>query len=84
MRQSGNEAGELGAASDATAAREGSSADEPLELAALLSALRACHGNVAQAAAALGISRPRAYRLMQGHDVDLDAVRREITERGES
>jgi DNA-binding NtrC family response regulator len=55
-------------------------ADESPELRALLSALRACRGNVAQAAVALGISRQRAYRLMQDHAVDLGAVRREVKE----
>jgi transcriptional regulator of acetoin/glycerol metabolism len=62
--------------------RAGAPDDESPELRALLSALRACQGNVAQAAVAIGISRPRAYRLMQGHAVDLDAVRREVQERG--
>ncbi|HYP89343.1 MAG TPA: sigma 54-interacting transcriptional regulator, partial [Polyangiaceae bacterium] len=46
------------------------------ELAELLEALRASSGNVARAAQALGISRQRAYRMMQGRaDVDLDALR---------
>jgi transcriptional regulator of acetoin/glycerol metabolism len=58
--------------------------EESQGLQPLLSALRACQGNVAQAAVALGITRQRAYRLMQGHAVDLDAVRREAQERGES
>jgi transcriptional regulator with GAF, ATPase, and Fis domain len=58
--------------------------EESDELRALLSALRACDGNVAQAAAALGVSRQRAYRLMQGHDVDIEGVRRELQERGRS
>jgi sigma-54 dependent transcriptional regulator, acetoin dehydrogenase operon transcriptional activator AcoR len=57
--------------------------DDSPELRALLSALRACHGNVAQAAVALGISRQRAYRVMQGHAVDLGAVRREVKEEAE-
>lgn len=48
---------------------------EPVELPALLSALRSAQGNVAQAAALLGISRQRAYRLMQGQAVDLEALR---------
>ena len=47
----------------------------PPEFPALLAALRASRGNVAQAAAMLGISRQRAYRLMQGHAVDLEALR---------
>lgn len=51
------------------------SADVP-ELDELLEALRASGGNVARAAQALGISRQRAYRMMQGRpDVDLDALR---------
>jgi transcriptional regulator of acetoin/glycerol metabolism len=58
--------------------------DESPGLQGLLSALRACQGNVAQAAAALGITRQRAYRLMQGYAVDLDAVRREAQQGGES
>jgi DNA-binding NtrC family response regulator len=50
---------------------------EPIELPALLSALRASGGNVAQASAMLGITRQRAYRLMEGGAVDLDALRGE-------
>jgi transcriptional regulator of acetoin/glycerol metabolism len=46
-----------------------------VELPALLVALRASGGNVARASAMLGITRQRAYRLMEGHDVDLDAIR---------
>lgn len=49
---------------------------EAPELPQLLEALRASNGNVARAAQALGISRQRAYRMMQGHsEVDLDALR---------
>jgi transcriptional regulator with PAS, ATPase and Fis domain len=48
---------------------------EPVDLPALVVALRASQGNVAQAAAVLGISRQRAYRLMQGQTVNLDALR---------
>ena len=44
---------------------------EPVELPALVVALRASGGNVARAAAMLGISRQRAYRLMEGQAVDL-------------
>ena len=44
-------------------------------LAQLLAALRTSAGNVAKAAALLGISRQRAYRLMEGRDVDLAALR---------
>jgi len=50
---------------------------EPVELSTLLSALRTARGNVARAAAMLGITRQRAYRLMESHAVDLDAIRGE-------
>jgi DNA-binding NtrC family response regulator len=50
-------------------------ADAP-DFAQLLEALRACGGNVARAAQSLGISRQRAYRMMQGRaELDLDALR---------
>jgi DNA-binding NtrC family response regulator len=48
---------------------------EPVQLPALLVALRASGGNVARAAAILGISRQRAYRLMEGQAVDLESIR---------
>ncbi len=48
---------------------------EPVELPALVTALRTAGGNVARAAAMLGITRQRAYRLMEGHAVNLDALR---------
>jgi DNA-binding NtrC family response regulator len=51
-------------------------ASEPVELTALVAALRASGGNVARAAAMLGITRQRAYRLMDGHSVDLEALRK--------
>jgi transcriptional regulator with PAS, ATPase and Fis domain len=51
------------------------SAEEPVQLPALLAALRAAGGNVARAAAILGISRGRAYRLMEGQSVDLEEMR---------
>jgi DNA-binding NtrC family response regulator len=48
------------------------------DLEALIDALRASHGNVAQAAAAVGVSRQRAYRLMSGSaEVRLDELRAE-------
>jgi transcriptional regulator with AAA-type ATPase domain len=50
---------------------------EPVQLPALVVALRASGGNVARAAAILGISRQRAYRLMEGQAVDLPALRGE-------
>ena len=52
-------------------------ASEPVELPALVAALRASNGNVARASALLGITRQRAYRLMEGNAVDLDALRQE-------
>ncbi len=54
---------------------------EAVELPALLVALRASGGNVARASAMLGITRQRAYRLMEGHAVDLDAIRGEESTR---
>jgi transcriptional regulator of acetoin/glycerol metabolism len=51
---------------------------EPPDLQRLVAALRASGGNVAQAAQALGISRQRAYRLMQGSpELSLTALREE-------
>ncbi len=52
--------------------------DEPADLPRLVAALRRFGGNVAKAAQSLGISRQRAYRLMQGHpEVSLAALRDE-------
>jgi DNA-binding NtrC family response regulator len=48
-----------------------------LELRTLMAALRASQGNVAEAAAVLGISRQRAYRMMQAESIDLRGVRAE-------
>lgn len=53
-----------------------------IELPALLVALRASGGNVARASAMLGITRQRAYRLMEGNAVDLDAIREQESGRG--
>lgn len=50
--------------------------EEPADLPRLIAALRASGGNVARAAQSLGISRQRAYRLMQGHpEVSLTDLR---------
>jgi transcriptional regulator of acetoin/glycerol metabolism len=49
---------------------------DPPDLSKLLEALRTCQGNVARAAQQVGISRQRAYRMMQGRpEVDLEALR---------
>ena len=42
---------------------------------ALVEALRACEGNLSRAAEKIGISRGRAYRLLQAVDLDLRALR---------
>ena len=60
---------------DAPFAAPPARAAEPVEMPALVSALRVSAGNVARAAAMLGISRQRAYRLMQGASLDLEALR---------
>jgi DNA-binding NtrC family response regulator len=48
---------------------------EPVQLPALVAALRAARGNVARAAAMLGISRQRAYRLMEEQGVEVETFR---------
>jgi transcriptional regulator of acetoin/glycerol metabolism len=48
-----------------------------VELPQLIVALRAAGGNVARASAMLGITRQRAYRLMESHAVDLESLRRQ-------
>lgn len=53
----------------------GASPASDVELPALMTALRASAGNVARASALLGISRQRAYRLMEAAGVDLQSVR---------
>jgi transcriptional regulator with PAS, ATPase and Fis domain len=52
------------------------SAGDSIELPALISALRSAGGNVARASAMLGITRQRAYRLMEEHAVDLQTIRK--------
>jgi transcriptional regulator with PAS, ATPase and Fis domain len=46
----------------------------PVELGQLMNALRAASGNVTRAAAELGITRQRAYRLLEGQGIDLAEV----------
>ncbi len=50
-------------------------ASTPLDSASFIEALRAHKGNVARTAAALGISRQKAYRFMQQQGTNLDALR---------
>jgi len=63
-------------ASEAAPARKPSAPAEPIELPGLVAALRAAGGNVARASAMLGITRQRAYRLMEAQGVDLEALRK--------
>jgi transcriptional regulator of acetoin/glycerol metabolism len=68
--------GEATPAGHASAPSNAAAELESPDLARLLEALRASNGNVARAAQALGISRQRAYRMMQGRpEVDLEALR---------
>jgi two-component system C4-dicarboxylate transport response regulator DctD len=62
-------------------ARKPAAASEPVELPGLMAALRAAGGNVARASAMLGITRQRAYRLMEAQGVDLEALRKAEDER---
>ena len=48
-------------------AKKRSPADDPAERELLLAALREHQGNVSRAAKAAGVSRSRAYRLMDAH-----------------
>jgi DNA-binding NtrC family response regulator len=48
---------------------------EPVEMPALIAALRAAGGNVTRASALLGITRQRAYRMMETQAFDLESVR---------
>jgi transcriptional regulator with AAA-type ATPase domain len=52
--------------------------DDELEFEALIAALRSHGGNVAKAAASLGVGRARAYRILSAHpDFSLEAMRGE-------
>jgi two-component system response regulator FlrC len=57
--------------------RNTADSEDVVDLPQLLEALRSAGGNVARASAALGISRQRAYRLMDGNAIDLGALRSE-------
>jgi transcriptional regulator with PAS, ATPase and Fis domain len=65
---------DAGNATGPAPAPAGSTRDDR-ELAALLDALRTHRGNVAAAARAVGISRPRANRLLNAADIDADRYR---------
>ncbi len=67
----------LASAADAQCVPSPSASPERDELSELVVALRTTGGNVSRGAAMLGISRQRAYRLLEGKDVDLDALRRD-------
>jgi transcriptional regulator of acetoin/glycerol metabolism len=49
---------------------------ERIEVPELIAALRAAQGNVTRASTLLGITRQRAYRLIEGHALDLDDLRK--------
>jgi transcriptional regulator of acetoin/glycerol metabolism len=49
---------------------------ERIELPELIAALRAAQGNVTRASTLLGITRQRAYRLIEGHALDLEDLRK--------
>jgi DNA-binding NtrC family response regulator len=74
--------GEQALAADAFAAEPttpapATASTDPVELPALISALRSSGGNVARAAAMMGITRQRAYRLMEAQAVDLQELRKQ-------
>ena len=78
MLEEGGAGTPAGASGDAAPGGDGGAAApgaEPIQLPALIVALRASGGNVARAATLLGISRQRAYRLMEGQSVDLESIR---------
>jgi transcriptional regulator with PAS, ATPase and Fis domain len=62
---------EVESSSSKTAPEAGPSSAAAIDLTSLLSALRATGGNVTRAAAQLGVTRQRAYRLLEEQSVDL-------------
>ena len=64
------------ASSDASIKPDDSTTPERVELPELVAALRASQGNVARASTLLGITRQRAYRLIEGYAVDLENLRK--------
>ncbi|HXU02908.1 MAG TPA: sigma 54-interacting transcriptional regulator [Polyangia bacterium] len=75
MREGGSPAPNPSAGAGGPPAAAPAAAAEPVDLPALIAALRTAGGNVARAATLLGISRQRAYRLMEGQ-IDLNAIRK--------
>jgi transcriptional regulator of acetoin/glycerol metabolism len=57
-------------------ASEAAASSERIELPELIAALRAAQGNVTRASTLLGITRQRAYRLIEGHSLDLGDLRK--------
>ena len=70
------------AASRRVAASDRAATGGAPDVPALVAALRAADGNVTRAATMLGITRQRAYRLMDSNAVDLDALRNPDDEAG--
>jgi transcriptional regulator with AAA-type ATPase domain len=70
MADGARQASVASAAPDAVVSSDSNGANPSVGLETLLDALRAAGGNVTRAAAQLGITRQRAYRLMEGQ-VDL-------------
>ena len=62
-------------ATEVDAQGQASETQEPRELALLTAQLRRHKGNLARAAAEIGISRQRAYRLLEGSELDLESFR---------
>jgi DNA-binding NtrC family response regulator len=74
--RAGASAGDQAANADAPADARAQVERDDFDFARLLAALRRCSGNVSRAAAEVGMSRQRAYRLMQARpDLDLDEMR---------
>lgn len=57
-------------------ASETAASPERIEAPELIAALRAAQGNVTRAATLLGITRQRAYRLIEGHALNLSDLRK--------
>lgn len=62
--------------------RAGADRTEEPSLERLVDSLRAHDGNVSRAAASLGVTRQRAYRMLEGNDALLSEIRRNTNGRG--